>query len=158
MPQRFYPAVLERGDGDVFGLWFPDFPGAVSAARSQEGAMQRAAEVLEEALATAAEQNGGALPEPTPISAITLPAECDFVAFVAIGATPPDPSERVNIYLPKRLIERIDREAAERGMSRSSFFGMAVTHVLMTTSQRPKDEARWLREMALSSSGKLRGR
>ena len=27
-----------------------------------------------------------------------------------VGATPPDPSERVNIYLPKSLIERIDRD------------------------------------------------
>jgi predicted RNase H-like HicB family nuclease len=158
MPQRFYPAVLERGDGDAFGLWFPDFPCAVAAARSQEAAMQGAAEVLEEALATAAEQSGGPLPEPTPIAEIALPDECDFVAFVAIGATPPDPSERVNIYLPKRLIERVDREAADRGMSRSSFFGMAVSHVLMTTSPKPTAEPGWLREKALTTSRKLRGR
>jgi hypothetical protein len=40
-----------------------------------------------------------------------------------VGVDPPDPSERVNVYLPKSLIGRIDRSAAERGMSRSSFSG-----------------------------------
>ena len=157
MPQRYYPAVLERGDGDAVGLWFPDFPGCVAAARTQEEAMARAAEALEEAMAGAFEQ-GGALPEPTAIASIALPESCDFIAFVAVGATPPDPSERVNIYLPKRMIERVDREAAERGMSRSSFFGMAVSHVLMMTSARPTDEPGWLRKTALASSTKLRGR
>jgi Ribbon-helix-helix protein, copG family len=43
---------------------------------------------------------------------------------------PPDPSERVNVYLPKSLISRVDRRAAELGMSRSSFFGLAVTTAL----------------------------
>src|SRR5579872_5703035 len=107
MPQRFYPAVLER-DGDVFGLWFPDFPGCGTAARSQEEAMARAAEALADAMEAAVERDEP-LPEPTSVDEIGLPEGCNFVAFIAIGATPPDPSERVNIYLPKSLIERIDR-------------------------------------------------
>jgi hypothetical protein len=36
----------------------------------------------------------------------------------------------VNVYLPKSLITRIDRHAAEMGMSRSSFFGFAATLAL----------------------------
>ena len=156
MPQRFYPAVLERGEGGAVALWFPDFPGAVAAGRTQEEAMQRASETLEEAMETVAEQSGGALPPPSDVADIQLPKGCDFIAFVAVGATPPNPSERVNIYLPKNLIERVDREAAERGMSRSSFFGMAVSHVLMTTSATPRDEPSWLVRHALTSSHKLR--
>jgi hypothetical protein len=35
-----------------------------------------------------------------------------------------------NVYLPKSLIGRVDRRAAEFGMSRSSFFGFAVTQAL----------------------------
>jgi predicted RNase H-like HicB family nuclease len=157
MPQRYYPAVLERGDNGVVGLWFPDFPGYAAAARTQEDAMARAAQVLEEAMEAAAER-GEALPEPTPVAEITLPEGCDFVAFVAVGATPPDPSERVNIYLPKSLIERVDREAAERGMSRSSFFGMAVSNVFFRTSPKPGDEPGWLVRTARGGSRKLGGR
>jgi predicted RNase H-like HicB family nuclease len=143
MPQRFYPAVLERGEGGALGLWFPDFPDCVAGGRTQEDAMARASDALEEAMRSSLDRDG-ALPEPTSIDSINLPDECEFVAFVAVGASPPDPSERVNVYLPKSLIERVDREAAERGMSRSSFFGMAVSNVLWRDSPRPGDEPGWL--------------
>ena len=131
MAQRFYPAVLERGEGGAVGVWFPDFPGCVTAARSQEEAMAKASDALEEAMRTLAERDE-ALPAPSDLNAIELPPECDLIAFVAVGATPPDPSERVNVYLPKSLIERIDRAAAELGMNRSSFFGMAASQSLRT--------------------------
>jgi predicted RNase H-like HicB family nuclease len=135
MPQRFYPAVLERGDGGAVGLWFPDFPGAVAAARTQEEAMARAAEVLEEAMRGCAEREAP-LPQPTPVQAIVTPSGADVIGIVAVGATPPDPSERVNVYLPKSLIERVDRLAAELGMNRSSFFGMAASQALMLHAGR----------------------
>jgi predicted RNase H-like HicB family nuclease len=130
MKQRFYPAVLERGAHGYFGLWFPDFPGAVAAGKSQEAAMAKGQDALADAMRAHAEQEG-ALPIPTPVEAIELPDDCDFVTFLAVGATPPDPSERVNVYLPRSLIERADRVAAEWGMSRSSFFGLAVTRMVM---------------------------
>jgi predicted RNase H-like HicB family nuclease len=129
MTQRFYPAVLERGEGGAVGLWFPDFPGCVVAAHSQEEAMARASDALADAMRGLAERDAP-LPEPTPLEAIGLPPACDVIGFVAVGATPPDPSERVNVYLPKSLIERADRRAAELGMNRSSFFGFALSQAL----------------------------
>jgi predicted RNase H-like HicB family nuclease len=131
MAQRFYPAVLERGEHGVVGVWFPDFPGCVTGGRSQEDAMARASDALEEAMRTLAEREEP-LPAPSALESIELPPECDLIAFVAVGATPPDPSERVNVYLPKSLIERIDRAAAELGMNRSSFFGMAASRALQS--------------------------
>ena len=129
MAQRFYPAVLERGEGRVFGVWFPDFPGVVTGARSQEEAMAKAGEALADGVEDLAFA-GRALPEPTRLDEIGLPEGCDFVTFFAVGVEPPDQSERVNVYLPKNLIARVDRRAAELGMSRSSFFGWAVTRAL----------------------------
>lgn len=52
------------------------------------------------------------------------------MAYFIVGVDPPDPSERVNVYLPKSLIARADRHAVEYGMSRSSLFGFAVTMAL----------------------------
>ena len=129
MPQRFYPAVLERGAHDTFGVWFPDFPGCVAAARSQEEAMAKAQETLAYGVDALAERNAP-LPEPTAFDAIAIPKGCKFVTFFAVGVEPPDESERVNVYLPRSLIARVDRQAAEYGMSRSSFFGLAVTRLL----------------------------
>jgi len=135
MPQRFYPAVLERGDKGAVGVWFPDFPGCVAAARSQEEAMALASDALEEAMRGCAEREER-LPEPTPVQEITAPPGSDIIGIIAVGASTPDPSERVNVYLPKSLIERVDRLAAELGMNRSSFFGMAASELLTRHASR----------------------
>jgi predicted RNase H-like HicB family nuclease len=137
MPQRFYPAVLERGSKLTFAVWFPDFPGCVAAARTQEDAVAKAQEAISQAVVELYEK-GKTLPEPTSFEKVALPKECDLIAMIAIGVDPPAPSERVNIYLPKSLIERVDRRATELGMSRSSFFGYAVSSVLLEplTGQR----------------------
>ena len=130
MKKRLYPAVLERGPKGTFGAWFPDFPGCVAGGRSQEEAIERAENALAQAVDGLAEHER-ALPGPTPVERIVLPKGCDLVAYFIVGVDPPDPSERVNVYLPKSLIGRVDRRAAELGMSRSSFFGLAATTTLI---------------------------
>jgi predicted RNase H-like HicB family nuclease len=125
LKRRLYPAVLERGPKGTFGAWFPDFLGCVAAGRSQEETIQRAENALAQMVDAWAEQ-GRPLPEPTPIERIVKPKGSDVVAYFIVGVDPPDPSERVNIYLPKSLIARADKRATEHGMSRSSFFGFAV--------------------------------
>ena len=122
MKKRLYPAVLERGPRGALGAWFPDFPGCVAGGRSQEEAIEKAEGALARAVDGMAEQ-GRPLPEPTPIEQIALPKGAEIVAYFIVGVDPPDPSERVNVYLPKSLIARIDKRATELGMSRSSFFG-----------------------------------
>lgn len=129
MKRRLYPAVLERGARNALGAWFPDFPGCVAGGRSQEEAIERAERALAQTVDGWTEQ-GRPLPEPTPIERIVLPRGSDAVAYFIVGVDPPDPSERVNVYLPKSLIARIDRRAAELGMSRSSFFGFATSIAL----------------------------
>jgi predicted RNase H-like HicB family nuclease len=129
MKKRFFPAVLERGPKGTYGAWFPDFPGCVGGGRSQEEAIEKAENALAQAVDALFEQSKE-LPEPTPIERIALPKGCDVLAYFVVGVDPPDPSERVNVYLPKSLIGRVDKRAAELGMSRSSFFGLAATRAL----------------------------
>ncbi len=136
MKRRFYSAVLERDDNGCFGLWFPDFPGAVAASQSQEAVMAKGQDVLERAMQALAEQDI-ALPAPSPVEAVEIPPDCAFVAFLAVGATPPDPSERVNVYLPRSVIERVDRTASAWGMTRSSLFGLAVTRLMASFAETP---------------------
>lgn len=140
MNKRWYPAVLERGDGGVFAVWFPDFPGCVAAGKTQEEAAAKAEEALELALEAATEVDAP-LPSPTPFDAIDVPTDADVVAFLSLGATPPDPSERVNVYLPRSLLERADELAARWGMSRSSLFGLAVSRLLVSPWSIPPAQA-----------------
>ena len=130
MKRRLYPAVLERGPRGAFGAWFPDFPGCVAGGKSQEQAIEKAEYALAQAVDGLTEHDKP-LPVATPIERIVLPKGCDLVAYFIVGVDPPDPSERVNVYLPKSLILRVDRRAAELGMSRSSFFGLAATTALI---------------------------
>ncbi|MBN9488538.1 MAG: type II toxin-antitoxin system HicB family antitoxin [Alphaproteobacteria bacterium] len=126
MKRRLYPVVLEGGPRGIFGAWFPDFPGCVAGGKSLEEAIAKA----ETALARAVDALAENLPEPTPIERIALPKGCKPLAYFIVGVDPPDPSERVNIYLPKSLLARVDQKAAQLGMSRSSFFGLAASTAL----------------------------
>lgn len=129
MAKKFYPAVLECGTKGSFAIWFPDFPDCVAAGRTQEDALARAELALAKAVDAMAEADR-VLPRATPFDEIRLPKGCQPVAYFAVSVEPPNPSERVNIYLPKNLILRADRKAEELGMSRSSLFGLAVSSLL----------------------------
>ena len=125
----FYPAVLERGEGSAYAIWFPDFPEVVGGAASQVEAMAKAETLLADA-AEALAMDGKLLPSPSDLDGFDIPEDCDLVVRFAVRVTPPDLSERVNVYLPKSLIERVDVRAALMGMSRSSYFGWALSQTL----------------------------
>ena len=124
---QMYPAVLEKAEKKTFAAWLPDFPDCVAVGHAQEEAIEK----LQEALTAVAEgfaEDDRALPPPTPLAQIDKPR--NFLAFVMLTVEPPYPSERVNVYLPKRLIAKADARAAELGMSRSSYFGFALSIAL----------------------------
>ena len=125
----FYPAVLERGEGGAYAIWFPDFPDVVAGAASQDEAMSKAEGLLAEAAEELALE-GKPLPVSSELDGFDIPEDCDLVVQFAVRVTPPDLSERVNVYLPKSLIERIEAQAAVMGMSRSSYFGWALSQTL----------------------------
>lgn len=129
MTQRFYPAVMERDEGEVIAVWFPDFPGCVAAATEQQAAVAKAQDALAGAVQAMAERDEP-LPEPSAFQDVEVPEDTDFIALIALPVALPNPSERVNVYLPKALIERMDRHATDRGMSRSSLVGYAVSTLL----------------------------
>ncbi len=62
MKKQLYPAVLERGPKGAFGAWFPDFPGCVAGGRSHEQTIERAENVLAQAVDRMFE-HGRPLPE-----------------------------------------------------------------------------------------------
>jgi predicted RNase H-like HicB family nuclease len=129
MAKRFYPAVLERGPKGSFAIWFPDFPDCVAGGTTQEDALAKSELALAKAVDALAEADRS-LPQPTAFEAISLPKGSRPIAYFAVSVEPPNPSERVNIYLPRNLITRADKRAEELGMSRSSFFGLAISSLI----------------------------
>src|SRR5258706_15843809 len=115
MAKQLYPAVLERGEHDVLGVWFPDFPGCVAGGKDQDEALSRAQVALEQAVEDLVDR-GRTLPKPTAFDAVKIPRGCKVVAPRAPPVTPPHLSAPVNASLPKSLIERVDRLAAASGV------------------------------------------
>jgi predicted RNase H-like HicB family nuclease len=129
MAKRFYPAVLEPGPKGSFAIWFPDFSDCVAGGKTPEDALAKAEFVLAKAVDALAETDRP-LPQPTAFDAVSLPKGSRPIAYFAVSVEPPNPSERVNIYLPRNLIMQADKKAQELGMSRSSFFGLAISSLM----------------------------
>ena len=129
MAKRSYPAVLERGPKGSFAIWFPDFPDCVAGGTTQEDALAKSEIALAKAVDALAETDRP-LPQPTAFDAVSLPKGSRPIAYFVVSVEPPNPSERVNIYLPRNLIMQADKKAQELGMSRSSFFGLAISSLM----------------------------
>ncbi len=124
-----YIAFL-HGDGDGFGISFPDFPGCVSDGATAEEAVARA----EAALAfhvEGMEEDGEALPRPRTLDEVLADADlAEWRSGAQVVHVPllidRGTARRVNVSLDPGLLDAIDAEAARRGMTRSAFLSSAA--------------------------------
>jgi predicted RNase H-like HicB family nuclease len=117
-----YPVAIEPGDADqAFGVVVPDLPGCFSAGDTLDEAMSG----VEEAAAAwidATLDAGGAIPPPSDLGALRDRPEFAGWSFGVVTIDPAvldDTTERVNITLPRRVLERLDAQARRAGESRS---------------------------------------
>ena len=119
-----YPVAIEPGHADqAFGVVVPDLPGCFSAGDTLDEAMSG----VEEAAAAwidATLDAGGALPPPSDLDALRDRPEFAGWSFGVVTIDPAildDSTERVNITLPRRVLERLDAQARRAGESRSGY-------------------------------------
>jgi predicted RNase H-like HicB family nuclease len=122
-----YIALIHKDQHSSFGASFPDLPGCISAADSLEDLRP----MIEESLSLHIEgllEDGDAVPEPSTLDAIVKSKDyADAVAVMVVKSPEaPDATVRVNITLPEKTLAQIDRKAAQKGMSRSSFLVKAA--------------------------------
>jgi predicted RNase H-like HicB family nuclease len=132
MASELFSAVLEPAKGGGFGVYFPNFPGCVSFGDTAKEAQANAAEALALHIEGMVEDGEeipyeGADDEPVLHASNGVGGNLRPI-FVQVDL--PEGSERVNVYLPKRLISTVDRFASASGMNRSSVFGLAVKRLL----------------------------
>lgn len=118
-----YPIAIEPGtDGTAFGVVVPDLPGCFSAGDTLDEALAAAEEAVA-AWIDAALDAGEAVPPPSSLDA--LRANPDFAGW-SFGVITIDPAllddtvVRVNITLPRRVLERLDAQARAAGSTRSA--------------------------------------
>lgn len=122
-----YIAVIHKEAKSDFGASFPDLPGCISVAKT----LEKLRPMIEESLGFHIEgmiADGEALPEPSPLDKIVKSKDyADAVAVMVVKAPATNGATvRVNITLPEKSLATIDKKAAEKGMSRSSFLVKAA--------------------------------
>ncbi len=122
-----YIAVIHKEKDSDYGASFPDLPGVIAVAEKLEDLRGLAQEALALHLEGMAE-DGQELPVPSSLEAIAGNPDHDDAAALIVIAAPETgrPSVRVNITLPDTMLDRIDRRAAELGMTRSGFLLQAA--------------------------------
>jgi len=113
MAKLFYPAILEKEPGSVYGVTFPDFPGCISAGDTAEDVLVNAHEALAGHVALMV-QDGESLPKPTSVEDVTADPGVTMVAVTVIGVTVPGRAKRVNVTLDEALLDEIDMVAKNR--------------------------------------------
>jgi predicted RNase H-like HicB family nuclease len=130
-----YIALIEKEAGTDFGVYFPDFPGCVSAGATLDEAKEMAVEALTGHL-RCMRQDGEAVPEPSSLEAVMRdPDNARAVAFLVSIPDEKPRSVRLNITLSEPLLQRIDAHAKSRGLSRSAFLAVAAQQSISESKQ-----------------------
>ncbi|MCQ1835972.1 type II toxin-antitoxin system HicB family antitoxin [Neorhizobium galegae] len=123
-----YIGLIHKNAESDYGVSFPDFPGVVTAGAT----LDEARHMAEEALAFHVEgmvEDGETIPEPSSLESVMAnPDNLDGVAILVTLKTQVARAVRINITLPEDVLERIDRFAADHGLSRSGFLARAASH------------------------------
>jgi len=113
-----YPAVLEFADDGVIGVSFPDLPGVVTSAYSQEEALELAREAMIFHLEGMLE-DGEVFPAATNFLDVKSAHKNEIVTL--IDGPRPDKQERFNVSATASELMRIDALAQAHKMTRSAW-------------------------------------
>ena len=130
--RRYYPAVVDR-EGDIYGISFPDFPGCVSSGATPEEAIEGGREALAGHVDLMI-RDGDAIPDPTPLEAISYEEDEDVICVTMIPVELPGRAVRVNRSLDEGLLAEIDAIAGKG--RRSAFLAEAAKAEIARRSPR----------------------
>jgi predicted RNase H-like HicB family nuclease len=119
-----YPIVIEPGDETTaYGVVVPDLPGCNSAGDTLDEALDAAREAVA-AWVDVALDSGLPIPPPSSLEAIRARPDYQGWSYGVVDvedALFDDSIERVNITLPRRVLQRLDALAREKHMTRGAF-------------------------------------
>ena len=124
-----FPVVIHKDEDSDYGVTVPDLPGCFSAGRTIDEALAMAKEAIELHLEGMIE-DGEAIPLPTAIENHQTRREFrgGIWAVVPIDeSTLRVKAVRLNITMPERVVDAVDRFAAEHGETRSGLLVRAVS-------------------------------
>jgi predicted RNase H-like HicB family nuclease len=124
-----YPIVIHKDRKSDYGVTVPDLPGCFSAGSTMDEAIAMARQAIELHMEGLIEE-GQAIPDPTPIERHKKNPDFADGVWAMVEIDPADlriHAKRVNVTLPERVLDSIDRFAAAHGETRSGLLAKAAT-------------------------------
>jgi len=131
-----YPVVIHKDEDSDYGVTVPDLPGCFSAGSTVDEALAMVKEAIELHVEGLIEE-GQPVPEPTPIEAHRRKRAYHGGTWAVVSIDPLSlrlRSKRINVTIPERVLDAIDRYAATHGESRSGLLVKAVTRYIREAS------------------------
>ena len=123
-----YPVVIHKDAGSDYGVTVPDLPGCFSAGATMDEALAMAQEAIELHLEGLIE-DGLTIPPPTSIEAHKSNPQYAGGTWAVVAVDESNlriRAKRVNITLPERVLDAVDRCAKSHGQTRSGLLARAA--------------------------------
>jgi predicted RNase H-like HicB family nuclease len=130
-----YPIWIHKDRKSLYGVSVPDLPGCFSSGSTFDEAVAMAREAIELHLEGMIE-DGEAIPDASEMESLWRDKNFAGGAWASVSIDPsklPLKAERVNITMPRRILDAVDRFAAQHDETRSGLLLKAVTqHIAMS--------------------------
>jgi len=144
-----FPIVIHKDKGSDFGVTVPDLPGCFSAGGTMEEAIAMAQEAIELHLEGLIE-DGQSVPKPGSIEKHQKNADFRGGTWAMVKIEPASlriHAKRVNVTIPERVLDAVDRAAAAEQDTRSGLLTRAATIYLEKRSAaETRNKRKWRRQ------------
>ena len=134
-----YPVVIHRDRDSDYGVTAPDLPGCFTAGRTLDEALAMAREAVELHLEGLIEQ-GQTVPRPGDIDRYKDDPQYKGGTWAVVSISPADlriKAKRINVSIPERVLDAVDRFAKAENETRSGLLVKAATAYIRRASARP---------------------
>ena len=135
-----YPIVIHKERGSDYGVTVPDLPGCFTAGRTLDEALAMAREAIELHLEGLIEQ-GEAVPRPHAIEDYKDEPQYKSGTWAVVSVAQADlrvRAKRINVSIPERVLDAVDRFARTEHETRSGLLVKAATAYIRQSSTTAK--------------------
>ena len=139
-----YPIVIHKDIDSDYGVIVPDLPGCFSAGSTIDEAIAMATEAIELHMEGLIE-DGQKVPAPRDIEAHQANPEYTGGMWAIAGVDTSNlrvKTKRINITMPERVLDAVDRCARRRGQSRSDLLAQAAAEYMGRAADKALPRAR----------------
>lgn len=129
-----YPIVIHKDKGSDYGVTVPDLPGCFSAGSTVDEAMVMAKEAIELYLEHMIEE-GKVIPTPGTVEQHKGKRQYRGGTWALVSIDRSSlrlRSKRINVTMPERILDAVDRFAEQEGKTRSGLLAEAVSEYIET--------------------------